>query len=102
MLAVDGSISTDVIAQIRVILLERACPLGGVKRPDDVIQTGVVVNPFQPVGAIVHVWRFIVDPGCHLPEEKYDPEELLEKLDFAVITAREALDRAVMPWECQN
>lgn len=36
------------------------------------------------------------------PVEKYDAEELLEKLDFAVITAREALDRAVMPGECQN
>ena len=36
------------------------------------------------------------------PVGKYDPEELLEKLDFAVITAREALDRAVMPGECQN
>ncbi len=36
------------------------------------------------------------------PVEEYDPEELLEKLDFAVITAREALDRAVMPGECQN
>ena len=36
------------------------------------------------------------------PVEKYDPEELLEKLDFAVIAASEALDRAVMPGECQN
>ncbi len=36
------------------------------------------------------------------PVENYDPEELLEKLDFAVITARNALDRAVMPGECQN
>lgn len=36
------------------------------------------------------------------PVEKYNPEELLEKLDFAVITAREALDRAVMPGECQS
>lgn len=36
------------------------------------------------------------------PVEKYDPEELLEKLDFAVITARNALDRAVMPGEMQN
>ena len=34
--------------------------------------------------------------------EDYDREELLEKLDFAVITAREALDRAAMPGECQN
>jgi len=36
------------------------------------------------------------------PAEKYDLEELLEKLDFAVITAREALDRAVMPGESLN
>ena len=36
------------------------------------------------------------------PVEQYDREELLEKLDFAVITAREALDRAAMPGECQN
>ena len=36
------------------------------------------------------------------PVEKYDPEELLEKLDFAVITARNALDRAAMPGEMQN
>ncbi len=36
------------------------------------------------------------------PVENYDPEELLEKLDFAVITAREALDRAAMPGECLN
>lgn len=36
------------------------------------------------------------------PVERYDPEELLEVLDFAAITAREALDRAVMPGECQN
>ena len=36
------------------------------------------------------------------PVEKYDPEELLEKLNFAVITAREALDRAAIPGECQN
>ena len=36
------------------------------------------------------------------PAEEYDREELLEKLDFAVITAREALDRAAMPGECQN
>jgi hypothetical protein len=28
--------------------------------------------------------------------------ELLEKLDFAVATAREALDRAAMPGKCQN
>ncbi|MGO8929288.1 MAG: hypothetical protein ACLQU3_20670 [Limisphaerales bacterium] len=36
------------------------------------------------------------------PVEKYDLEELLEKLDFAVITSRNALDRAAMPGECQN
>ncbi len=36
------------------------------------------------------------------PVERYDPEELLEKLDFAVITAREALDRAAMPGESLN
>jgi hypothetical protein len=36
------------------------------------------------------------------PAEEYDLEELLEKLDFATITAREALDRAAMPGECQN
>ena len=36
------------------------------------------------------------------PVEQYDPEELLEKLDFAVVTAREALDRAVMPGESLN
>jgi len=36
------------------------------------------------------------------PAEEYDLEELLEKLDFAVITARETLDRAAMPGECQN
>jgi hypothetical protein len=36
------------------------------------------------------------------PAEGYDREELLEKLDFAVVTAREALDRAAMPGECQN
>ncbi len=36
------------------------------------------------------------------PVEEYDPEELLEKLDFAVTTARNALDRAVMPGECLN
>ena len=34
--------------------------------------------------------------------EEYDPEELLEKLDFAVATAREALDRAAMPGESLN
>ena len=34
--------------------------------------------------------------------EKYDLEEVLEKLDFAVITARNALDRAAMPGESQN
>jgi hypothetical protein len=36
------------------------------------------------------------------PAEKYDVEEILEKLDFVVITARNALDRAVMSGECQN
>ena len=36
------------------------------------------------------------------PAEQYDPEELLEKLDFAVITAREALDRAALPGESLN
>jgi hypothetical protein len=36
------------------------------------------------------------------PVEQYDPEELLEKLDFAVITAREALVRAAMPGEALN
>jgi hypothetical protein len=34
--------------------------------------------------------------------EKYDLEEVLEKLDFAVITARNALDRAAIPGEWQN
>jgi hypothetical protein len=34
--------------------------------------------------------------------EDYVTEELLERLDFAVATAREALDRAAMPGECQN
>jgi hypothetical protein len=36
------------------------------------------------------------------PVEKYDAEELLEKLDFAVITARNALVRAAMPGELMN
>ena len=36
------------------------------------------------------------------PAEKYDPEEVLEKLDCAVITARNALDRAAIPGEWQN
>ena len=36
------------------------------------------------------------------PAEKYDPEEVLEKLDFAFITARNALDRAAIPGEWQN
>jgi hypothetical protein len=36
------------------------------------------------------------------PAEEDDSEELLEKLDFAVITAREALDRAAMPGEALN
>jgi hypothetical protein len=34
--------------------------------------------------------------------EKYDLEETLEKLDFAVVTAREALERAAMPGEMLN
>jgi hypothetical protein len=37
-----------------------------------------------------------------VPAEEDDREELLEKLDFAVITAREALDRAAMPGESLN
>jgi hypothetical protein len=36
------------------------------------------------------------------PVEQYDLEELLEKLDFAVITARNALDGAAMPGESLN
>lgn len=36
------------------------------------------------------------------PVVKYDKEELLEKLDFVVTTAREALDRAAMPGESMN
>jgi hypothetical protein len=36
------------------------------------------------------------------PAEKYDPEEVLETLDFAFITTRNALDRAAIPGECQN
>ena len=36
------------------------------------------------------------------PADEHDLEETLEKLDFAVITAREALDRAAMPGECLN
>ncbi|HSU55858.1 MAG TPA: hypothetical protein VLT36_17515 [Candidatus Dormibacteraeota bacterium] len=36
------------------------------------------------------------------PVDRYDPEELLEKLDFAVITARKALDRAAMPGDALN
>ena len=36
------------------------------------------------------------------PAEEYDFEDLLEKLDFAVVTAREALDRAAMPSESLN
>ena len=37
------------------------------------------------------------------PAEQYDLEEVVEKLDFAVITAREALDRAFkMPDGSQN
>jgi hypothetical protein len=37
-----------------------------------------------------------------LQAEEYDLEELLEKLDFAVVTAREALVRAAMPGESLN
>ena len=36
------------------------------------------------------------------PVEHYDPEEPLEKLDFVVITARKALDRAAIPGEFLN
>ena len=36
------------------------------------------------------------------PVEEYDREELLEKLDFAIVTAREALDRAAVPGESLN
>jgi len=36
------------------------------------------------------------------PAEQSDLEETLEKLDFAVVTAREALDRAAMPGESLN
>ena len=36
------------------------------------------------------------------PAEENDCEQLLEKLDFAVTIAREALDRAVIPDEMQN
>jgi len=36
------------------------------------------------------------------PVEQYDLEEVVEKLDFAAITAREALDRAAMPGESLN
>jgi len=36
------------------------------------------------------------------PVERYDPEEILEKLDFAVVTARETLDRAALPGEFLN
>ncbi len=36
------------------------------------------------------------------PADKYDVEEVLEKLDFAVITARNALDRAAIPGESLN
>jgi hypothetical protein len=43
-----------------------------------------------------------IHKSASAPVEEYDPEELLEKLDFAATTAREALDRAAMPGECQN
>jgi hypothetical protein len=36
------------------------------------------------------------------PAEEYDLEEMVEKLDFAVITARKALDQAVMLGEALN
>ena len=36
------------------------------------------------------------------PVEKYDAEELLEKLDFAVMTARKAIHFAAMPGESLN
>jgi len=36
------------------------------------------------------------------PADKYDLAETLEKLDFAVVTAREALERAAMPGEMLN
>jgi hypothetical protein len=36
------------------------------------------------------------------PMEQYDTDDLLEKLDFAVMVAREALDRAAMPGEALN
>lgn len=36
------------------------------------------------------------------PVEKYDAEELLEKLDFAVMTARKAIYFAAMPGESLN
>ena len=43
-----------------------------------------------------------IHKSASAPVEEYDPEELLEKLDFTGTTAREALDRAAMPGECQN
>ena len=36
------------------------------------------------------------------PAEEYDLEETVQKLDFAVIIAREALDRAAMPGDALN
>jgi hypothetical protein len=36
------------------------------------------------------------------PAEKHDLEAMVEKLDFAVITARQALDSAAMPDETLN
>jgi hypothetical protein len=36
------------------------------------------------------------------PVEQYDLEELLEKLDFAVVTARKAFNFAAMPGESLN
>lgn len=43
-----------------------------------------------------------IHKAASAPVEDYNPEELLEKLDFAVTTAREALDRSAMPGECLN
>jgi hypothetical protein len=43
-----------------------------------------------------------VNKPTQAPAEQYDVEELLEQLDFAVVTAREALDRAALPGECLN
>jgi len=45
---------------------------------------------------------FSIHQPTNDPAEEYDHEQVLEKLDFAVITARNALDRAAMPGESQN